>query len=107
MESKNVNLRVELHEALANHWIIDRPIALCGCDDDVVFLFEAAIASGGTCAAFKSKSAVCNLPTVVDATDDIVLRATRVGEENLAELCGAVGLHDSSYFNTWLVHRHE
>ena len=50
---------------------------------------------------------VGDLPAVVDAADDVVLRAAGVVEEHLAELGRAVGLGDAADLDAGLAHRHE
>ena len=48
-----------------------------------------------------------DLPPVVDAADDVVLRAAHVGEEDLVELRRAVDLLDGPHLDARLLHRDE
>ena len=55
----------------------------------------------------RRRASSWRLPAVVHATDDVVLRTAGVGEEDLAELCRAIGLHDAAHFDARLSHRDE
>ena len=58
-------------------------------------------------AALERKGGVGDLPAVVHAAHDVVLRSLGVGEEDLTELGGAIGLGDATHLDTRLLHRHE
>ena len=76
-------------------------------DQQPVLLLEAAVAGGGRHAPLERQRRVGDLPAVVHAADDVVLRAAGVVEEDLAELGGAVGLRDAAHLDAGLAHRHE
>ena len=76
-------------------------------DDDVELLLEAAVAGGGRRAPLEAERGLGDLPAVVHAADDVVLRAAGVGEEHLVELGRAVGLDDRPHLDAGLLHRHE
>ena len=78
-----------------------------GLDEQAVLLGEAAVAGGRRLATLECERRVGDLPAVVDAADDGVLRAAGVVEEHLAELGGAVGLHDATHLDAGLTHRHQ
>ena len=73
----------------------------------VPLLLEAAVAGGGRLAPLEAERGVGDRPAVVEAADDVVLRAAGVGEEHLVELGGAVGLRDGPHLDAGLLHRHE
>ncbi len=105
--SQDLDLGVVLHQALTDARLVDRAVRLRLGHHLAILLFEAAVSGGRTHSSLKSERGVGDLPTVVHATDDVVLRATRIGEEHLAELGGAIRLNDSAHFDAWLLHRHE
>ena len=76
-------------------------------DQQLVLLLETAVTGRRRLAALERQRRVGDLPTVVDASDHVVLRAARIGEEHLAELRSAVGLGDAANLDTGLAHGHE
>jgi hypothetical protein len=83
------------------------PLASAIGHHQLVLLLEPAVAGGGAHATLERERGVGDLPAVVHAADDVVLRATGVGEEHLAELGRAVGLHDAAHLDARLAHRDE
>ena len=61
----------------------------------------------GRRAALEAERGHGDLPPVVHAADDVLLRAAGVVEEHLVELGRAVGLHDRAHLDAGLLHRHE
>jgi hypothetical protein len=53
--------------------------------DFVEFLLKTPVSGGRRCAALETERRHGDLPPVVHAADDVVLRATHVGEEDLVE----------------------
>ena len=76
-------------------------------DEQLVLVLEPPVAGGRGLPALERERRVGHLPAVVDATDDVVLRAPGVGEEDLAELGRAVGLGDAAHLDAGLAHRHQ
>ena len=95
--------------ARARRWRISgssiAPLALAHVDDDVELLLEAAVAGGGRRAALEAERGHGHVPAVVDAADDVLLRAAGVGEEHLGELGRAVDLLDGPDLDAGLLHR--
>ena len=76
-------------------------------DHLAVLLLEAAVARRRRLPPLERQRRVGHLPPVVDAADDVVLRAAGVVEEHLAELRRAVRLGDAADLDAGLAHRHE
>ncbi len=107
VESQDLNLRIELHQALAGAVVADAAVLDGRRNHRAVLLLEASVAGGCAHAALECERRVGDLPAVVDAADDVVFRAARISEEHFAEFGGAVRLRDAAHFDTRLAHRHQ
>ena len=87
---------------MTNHRILNSAVLLCHSDDVVQFGFEAAIARRRRSASFEAKRGHCDSPTIVQATNNVLFRTTRIGKEHLSKFCRAIDLLDRANLNTWL-----
>ena len=95
-------------QAWARPWrivrVVDPAVGPGHVGDDLELLLEAAVAGGGRRAPLEAERGHRHLPAVVDAADDVVLRAAGVGEEDLVELGRAVDLLDRPDLDAGLLH---
>ena len=97
-------LGVVLHQTLTNAGIVNRAVLLSRDQHQSVLFFKSAVAGGRAHSSLECKRAVCNLPAVVYSTNNVVLRATCIGEKHFAEFSRAIWLHNAANLNTLLSH---
>ena len=95
----------------ASRWRIrgslSRPLRRASAEDLVELLLEATVPGGRRGAALEAERRHGDLPAVVHATDDVVLGAANIGEEDLVELGRAVDLLNRPHLDPGLLHRDE
>ncbi len=103
----DLDLRPGPCQPLADQGVAVAPAAPRLAQDLVELLLEAPVAGGRRRAALEPERRHGNLPPVVHATDDVVLGAAHVGEEDLVELGRPVHLFDRPHLHPGLLHRDE